>query len=193
MSIAAIPNWNSSGVLPPINPASPASADRSPYEIAITDLVLHFNTSAERQTILAGFLDYRQALHGIGIERGFQWLNGSFLENVESTENRPPRDIDVVTFFHLPSGQTQRSLVQQYRALFVPRETKNSYRVDAYFVQLDAGSPEPLVSQSTYWYSMWSHRRNGEWKGYLRVDLSPTNDRAARANLVSSPGHGGQP
>ena len=35
----------------------------------------------------------------IGIGSGFQWLDGSFLENVEMTEKRDPGDLDLVTFF----------------------------------------------------------------------------------------------
>jgi len=88
--MTSIPSWTTSDVLPPINPASPASADRSPYEVSLTDLILHFNTSPERQAILTGLLDFRQALHAIGIVNGFQWLDGSFLENVEATEKRTP-------------------------------------------------------------------------------------------------------
>jgi Family of unknown function (DUF6932) len=193
MSSVAIPNWTTSGVLPPINPATPTTVDRSPYKIAITDLILHFNISFQRYTILAGFLDFRQALHNLRLVQGFQWLNGSFLEDIESTENRTPRDVDVVTFFHLPIGQTQASLLKQNPPLFDPRETKSTHHVDAYFVQLDTGCPEPLVALSTYWYSMWSHRRSGEWKGYLQVDLSSDDDQAVRANLINSLGQGGQP
>ena len=192
MTVTAIPSWTASGVLPPINPASPASIDRSPYEVSLTDLILHFNTSTERQSILTGLLDFRQELHGIGLNQGFQWLDGSFLEHVEATESRAPRDIDVVTFFHMPAGQTQASLLLPNRSLFTPLETKSRFHVDAYFVQLDAGAPEPLVAQSTYWYSMWSHRRSGHWKGYLKIDLSPTDDQTARANLVSPQVQGGQ-
>lgn len=192
MSVTAIPSWTASGVLPPINAASPTSTDRSPYSVSLTDLILHFNTSPERQAILAGLLDFRRALHDIGLGQGFQWLDGSFLEDVESTENRAPRDIDVVTFFHLPAGQTQASLLAQNRPLFDHRETKTQYHVDAYFVQLDGGAPEPLIARAIYWYSLWSHRRSGDWKGYLRVDLAPNDDQAARANLVSPQGAGGQ-
>ncbi len=191
--MTSIPSWTTAGVLPPINPASPASADRSPYEVSLTDLILHFNTSPERQTILTGFLDFRQALHAIGLIQGFQWLDGSFLEQVEATEKRAPRDIDVVTFYSMPVGQTQASLLLQNRPLFTPQETKVRFHVDAYFVQLDAGAPEPLVSSAVYWYSMWSHRRSGDWKGYLRIDLSPNDDQAARANAISPQTQGGQP
>ncbi len=190
MRVTAIPSWTASGVLPPINPASPAATDRSPYGVSLTDLILRFNTSPERQSILTGLLNFRNALHGVGLAHGFQWLNGSFLEHIEATEARAPRDIDVVTFFHMPSGQTQASLLQLNRSLFVPQETKSQFHVDAYFVQLDGGAPELLVSNAVYWYSMWSHRRSGDWKGYIHIDLSPSDDQAARANLISTQGQG---
>lgn len=112
---------------------------------------------------------------------------------VSVDENRAPRDIDVVTFFYMPAGQTQASLLLPNRSLFTPLETKSRFHVDAYFVQLDGGAPEPLVSSTTYWYSLWSHRRSGDWKGYLRIDLSPKDDQAARANLISLQGQGGPP
>jgi hypothetical protein len=98
---AAIPDWLPTGVLPPINPVSPTTVDRSPYRVTLTDLVLRFNTSSERREILTGLLSFRKALHGLGLNSGFQWLDGSFLEDIVTTDSRPPRDIDVVTFYHL--------------------------------------------------------------------------------------------
>ena len=66
MSTVAIPSWTASGVVPPINPASSASTDRSPYAVSLTDLILHFSTSTDRHAILTGFLDFRAALHSMG-------------------------------------------------------------------------------------------------------------------------------
>jgi len=31
---------------------------------------------------------------------------------------------------------------------------------------------------------MWSHRRNGLWKGFVQVDISPTEDEMAKALLT---------
>jgi hypothetical protein len=67
------------------------------------DLVTRFATTPERQAIIAGLLAYRHALHATGLVRGFQWLDGSFAEHVEVIEQRPPNDIDVVTFYGLRS------------------------------------------------------------------------------------------
>lgn len=193
MSPVAIPNWNLQGVLPPINPMSPTSVDRSPYSVTLTDLVLHFGSSAPRHSILSGLLAFRSALHSSGLTQGFQWVDGSFLENIEMIENRDPADVDVVTFFHLPAGQSQQGLFNAHPRLFNRTDTKADHHVDAFFVQLNGGVPEPLVGQSTYWYSLWSHRRNGQWKGYLQIDLSPTDDAIAETNLSKMMNKGGQP
>jgi hypothetical protein len=192
MNIVAIPDWNTQGVLPPFNPTMPTHAERSPYPVSLTDLVLRFGTSPDRLNILEGFLGFRSALHAVGLVRGFQWINGSFLENIETSERHSPRDIDIVTFYHVPEGQTQESLLQTSPRLFRPEHTKQDYCVDAYFEQLNGGLPEVLVSHSAYWYSIWSHRRNGQWKGYLQIDLSSNDDEVAKANLKNLTSQGRQ-
>ena len=181
---APIPNWSSRGVLPPINSATPTLLDRSPYRVSLIDFVLRFGNTDPRRRIVAGFLDFRSALHGIGVDSGFQWVDGSFLEDIERVENRPPRDLDLVTFFRLPEGQTQQTLWDAYPHIFNNAYCKENFCVDAYFKILDVRSLESLVAQSAYWYSVWSHRRNGDWKGYLQLDLSNTDDETARANIA---------
>jgi hypothetical protein len=193
MTSVAIPSWTAGGVLPPTNPASATSTHRSPYKVNLTDLVLHFNTSKTRGAILVGFLDFRAALHAVGLTDGFQWLDGSFLEDIETTEDRAPKDLDLVTFYHLPPGQTQQSLFAANPQLFTRDQTKHTYLMDAFFVQLDSGAPEALVGESAYWYSLWSHRRDERWKGFLQIDLAPDEDKVARANLASGTTGGGQP
>ena len=178
-----IPGWTAQGVLPPIDAEAPTSSNRSPYRVSLVNFALHFGTTELRRTIVAGLLDFRGALHAIGLVDGFQWIDGSFLENIEAVEERDPHDIDLVTFFCSPDGENQESLLRASPRLFDRRATREDYQVDAYFVQLNTTVPEALVAQSTYWNSLWSHRRNGQWKGYLRVDLAPGDDQAARANL----------
>ncbi len=82
---------------------------------------MRFSTSSARCKILEGLLDYRQAMHRIGLVSGFQWLDGSFLEDVETIEKREPRDIDVVTFFHTPNPL---SITDAEALLFDPATTK---------------------------------------------------------------------
>jgi hypothetical protein len=66
----------------------------------MSEVVLRYGVTAERAAILTGLLDYRAALRNVGIMDGFQWLDGSFVEDVEAIRSRPPSDIDVVTFAH---------------------------------------------------------------------------------------------
>lgn len=177
-----IPDWNAFGVLPPAHGGN-TPAGRSPYTVALTDVVLHYGTSAERCAILDGFLRYRTALHTAGLTKGFQWVNGSFVENVEEQEGRSPNDIDVVTFYHLPVGTDQATLAAAHPDAFIfdkagKQRLKTSHRVDAFMESLGR-APEKLVERSWYWYSMWAHRRNDQWKGYLQVDLDPAWDKDA--------------
>ena len=192
-----IPAWNAQGVLPPIGSPDPTSRVRSPYTVPRPAFVRRFGMSVERRAILDGLLQYRAALHAIGLDSGFQWLDGSFLEHVEALEDRAPNDIDVVTFFNLPLGETEASIAQQAPHLLAPtrrehQEIKAQFHVDAYPVGLHLSS-DNIVRQSAYWYSMWSHRRNFAWKGFVQVSLAPAEDAAARAVLASSGAAGVQP
>ena len=179
----AIPAWTAQGVLPPIGVESPTSGSRSPYRVSLLDFVVRFGNTAARRTLLRGLLEYRAALHALDLVGGFQWLDGSFLEDIETVERREPRDIDLVTFFRSPEGRSQTSLEEASAELFDPQAVGRRYGVHAFFVQLNGVDPELVVEQCTYWNSLWSHRRNGQWKGYLQVDLAPAGDREAMANL----------
>lgn len=109
-----LPEWNSQGFLPPILPGEKGhSLSRSPYAIGCMELVSCFGTNAQRRSILQGFLDYRKQLHELGLVQGMQWLDGSFVENIEALESRAPNDIDVVTFANIPVGESQKSLVSR--------------------------------------------------------------------------------
>lgn len=193
MTRDTILDWNTQGVLSPIAPGDPVdNNNRSPYKVSLNDIVLRFNTSPERLNLLNGLLSFRMGLHNAGIVRGFQWLDGSFLECIESLECRAPEDIDVVTFYYLPEEHTQISFRDIYPTLFRNDYNVKNYHIDAYFINLGSDVPkEDLVSASAYWYSMWSHRRNALWKGYLQVDLSPTDDHIARDAIDTMMGGSG--
>ena len=181
--LGPIPNWDPSGVLPPFLD-SPVSGDgRSPYRVRLTDLVLRFGDTTARRALLNGLLDYRAALHAAGLQDGFQWVDGSFVEDTIQHEQREPNDIDVVTFFRPPEESTQDQLAQANPSLFRPGAIKRQYAVDAYTVALDTGDQIYLVRMTAYWNNLWSHDRNRHWKGYLEIDLSDDEDAAARAIL----------
>jgi hypothetical protein len=189
-----IPAWNNSGLLPPIRQNKLGhDSDRSPYMVELYQVVERFASSPDRIAILQGLFEYREALHSLGLEQGFQWLDGSFMEQVETLESRPPKDIDIVTFFKLPHGMDQNTLAAKHGNLFTPEETKAKYKVDAYPCILGEPTAGRHVKQIAYWYSMWSHRRNGIWKGFLQVDLAPHGDPAACKALELAQQEGGQP
>ena len=125
---------------------------------------------------MRGFLDYRGALHRAGITSGFQWINGSFVEDIETLEGRAPNDIDVLTFCAMPGDA-------DYRSLFDSAITSRKFLVDAYFLPLNVSLTPPRVRAISYWYSMWAHRRDGRWKGFLEIDLNPVSDAGVRTEL----------
>ena len=175
-----IPDWNIQGLLPPIKPGeSGDSPKRSPYEIDIITLIDYFSTSKERCIILEGFLNYRFALYDTGIMEGFQWLNGSFIQDIETLEYRSPNDIDVVTFLVIPNKFDEDRL----KKLFVPQYTQKEFFVDAYPFQLNQKYDSSAIKIISYWYSMWSHTKNGIWKGFLQVALDNLQDEKAKELL----------
>jgi hypothetical protein len=177
-----IPKWNARGALPPIDLTNPISLYRSPYPVSMLELVVRLGTTHARRTILQGFLAYRAELHKAGLNTGFQWLDGSFTENLETTEQRAPNDIDVVSFLEGSARLSDAAIAAN--DIFDRGRAKAHYLVDGYFVELDELPPSEIVSWSAYWYSMWSHRRNQDWKGFLQVDLSPADDSRALRRLT---------
>jgi hypothetical protein len=172
-----IPSWTNAGVLPPIRPQQPGhSPDRSPYRVPLSEVIDHFSSSPKRISILKGLLEYRAALHRLGIISGFQWLDGSFIEDVETQETRSPNDVDVVTYFSMPIGETQATLFAIAGDLFKNSYVKETYLVDAYTHVLGEPTAAHHIREISYWYSMWSHRRNGLWKGFIQVELDPQED-----------------
>ena len=165
-----IPDWDASGFLPPFLDFSASEGGRSPYHVGLIDVVLRLGDTVDRRALLTGLLDYRAALHAAGVREGFQWVNGSFVEDTTQHAQREPGDIDLVTFLQLPGGRTQAQLAQANPSLFDPRTNRLQYGVDTYAVILDAGDLPYLVRRSAYWNGLWSHDRNRQWKGYLEID-----------------------
>jgi hypothetical protein len=175
-------------ILPPHlgDPREPAHL--SPYVCTVEELCDRFATSAPRKNILEGFLNLRGDMSALGIQ-GFQWLDGSFLEDIESQEGRSPNDIDVVSFISAPHIPIDLfAIIGPRPELWKPAQTKAKYSVDHYFVPLGS-DPSLLIDTAKYWYGLFSHRRaDGAWKGMATVDLvHPANDAAARMLLASRP------
>jgi len=166
------------------DPTSPSQV--SPYPCTTLDLCQKLGTSPERRAILGKFLDFRDRLRFEGLLQGFQWLDGSFLENIEVKESRPPKDLDVVTFFWGYDDPFQRNLGAVFPEFANPTLAKASFSLDHYPV--DAGfSPAFTVESTRYWSQLFSHNRLGVWKGMLKIDLNtPADDVAARHELSTT-------
>lgn len=186
-----IPHFNGSGVLPPFVGAEPgqAPAMMSPYVTDIVEVVERFGFSNERRAILRGFLAYRRALRDIGLVDGFQWLDGSFVEDIEMSERqRAPGDIDVVTFVRRPAAYRLPPDWMEFNNLNAGllrnrARVKDTFSCDAFLVDLDVRA-DLLVDSTRYWFGLFSHQRSTyQWKGMLRVPLTADSDDDAVARL----------
>jgi hypothetical protein len=145
-------------------------------------VIRRFATSEERCEILQGLLEFRSDLQKIGIVDGYQWLDGSFVEDVETTRSRPPKDIDLVTLANRPIDDMNEfgQLVRDNLTLFRPQLTSQKYKVDAYFIDLKKPS-RLLVEDTAYFFGLFSRQRvTSLWKGMLRVDLGSDDEEARR-------------
>lgn len=148
------------------------------------ELCESFGSTPQRKTILLGFLDFRAEYHALGIT-GFQWVAGSFVEDIEAIDRRPPNDIDVATFIATPDTTAAvEKVVLDNPHLFNKGEAKERFRVDQ--VHLPLRSPaSKLVTAVNYWYALYTHRRGRVWKGILRVELDgKADDLEARRFLA---------
>jgi len=180
-----IPSFDHNLVIPPHlgNPAM--SSYISPYNCSTLELCQTFATSPKRIDILKGLLAFRSKLTTYGLVNGFQWLDGSFLEDVETREQRPPNDLDLVTIYWGYNLPFQLTLAQNLPEFADSDLSKTTFLLDHY--PFDAGkSPEFAVSYSSYWIQLFSHNRDSVWKGMLQIDLNtPTEDSQALQYLNS--------
>ncbi|MDR3109921.1 MAG: hypothetical protein LBU65_09600 [Planctomycetaceae bacterium] len=176
----SIPDWDEFGVLPAYDIVEgPASVKRSPYVVSLIDVVRRFAISPERIKILDEFLKFRKRLTDKGLVNGFQWVNGSFIEDVERLRQRPPKDLDVVTFLELPDAESQQTFDKYYQ------EVVGSDRIiDARIVPLPPTITLDIITEFLYWSGMWSHCRDSKrWKGFLQIGLNPKEDIDARLDI----------
>jgi len=121
----------------------------------------------------------------LGIVTGFQWLGGSFLQDIEREDGRSPRDLDVVTFFGGLTVAEQQDAVKAFPELVYFKLSKRNFLLDHYLVDY-CYDPNVTVEQTRYWIQLFTHTRSGVWKGMLRVSLnSPNEDKVALDYLNS--------
>jgi len=181
-----IPTTTLSGVLPPFLGESPASrAMVSPYRSSTRDFVSRYCSSPVRAELLSGLLGYRRALLAAGIVDGFQWIDGSFIENVEELRGRPPADIDVVTFARRPRDSVMDDawgawVSSHFDACLNTEGIKDRYHCHTFFIDLDK-CPDVLVRDTSYWYGLFSHQRETAlWKGMVELPLSSDDEEGVK-------------
>lgn len=169
-------------LLPPFLGASPTSSLAvSPYQTTLAEFCQRYSHTAPRKAILHGLLDLRQVFISNNLF-GFQWIAGSFVDDIENLAGRAPNDVDVVTFYTPPSGPARLSVAPIVAGTEHPH-CKAAFKVDHYTIPLD-GQPPAIVDGARFWYALFSHTRLSEWKGLVRLSLdSSAGDAAARAIL----------
>lgn len=179
------------GLIPPYY-GKATSWNRSPYTISLMEFAKSFSmgypefNATKRIEILKGFLEYRSILHNTGIIQGYQWINGSFVTNKELIKHEAPNDIDVVSVFILPVGDTQESFGNKHPHVFDNKSIKNRLHVDAFYICLEPVNLDldSLIEQVNYWNSLWSHQRESLlWKGYIKLSLAPDEDSLVNDEL----------
>ena len=119
---------------------------------------------------------------------GYQWLDGSFVEDIETASKRHPNDIDIVTFASSPPDLADRKIwLRMNEGLLDPRRTKEDFLCDAYFIDF-RNRPELLVDDTRYWFGLFSHQRESSlWKGMLKVPM--LSDDVAAEVLLDAMAH----
>lgn len=78
-----IPPFNHNNVLPPYYGVNPGNLDeQSPYKCTIMEFCQRFAISNKRKKILRGFIQFRLKCNAMGITERFQWIDGSFIEDI---------------------------------------------------------------------------------------------------------------
>ncbi|MDR6487015.1 hypothetical protein J2799_001500 [Chryseobacterium vietnamense] len=166
-----IPDFDHNHVLPPHLGDPRIRLNVSPYECTTLELCEKFSTSIVRIDLLKKFIEFRSRMRDVGLNYGFQWIDGSFLENIEKSESRDPKDIDVVTFFGNLTIPEQHAVNAAFPEFFSPSLAKMRYKVDHYPVHYDY-DPGFTVESARYWIQLFTHKRNGVWKGILKIPLN---------------------
>jgi hypothetical protein len=176
-------------MLPPTIGDDPTTADRSPYFVTMLDFVRTFATSGERKALLRNLIAYRDLIAADDYQSGIQFLDGSFVENVEATRGRAPKDIDIFSMLHAPQKYlADMSLWQSHGFPFWSSEIadlkKNQERfsLDTYALLIEEAPLGVMLQQVMYWNSLFSHQRETfAWKGFVAVSFDRAQDAEALA------------
>jgi len=184
-----VPAFTLEGILPPFTGDPTDGTAMSSFEVTVPEFVASFALTRERVQILEGLFEFRHRIHELGITRGLQWIDDSFVERNDAI--RAPRDVDVVTFFFRPPGLEERpawaAAIDAHPEIFEHGRVKADLRCDAYWVDLSVPAPLFHVDQTRYWFGLFSHRRASlQWKGMLQLPLGSITEDNEAANLLRS-------
>jgi Family of unknown function (DUF6932) len=106
-------------------------------------------------------------------------------------ESRPPNDIDVFSFLERPARYRANSSLwtstgfgEWQREIANASGNKTRFGVDTYAIAVDQHGALQLIMATTYWYSLFAHKKlTYDWKGFLRVALNAADDAAALSLL----------
>jgi hypothetical protein len=189
-----IPPFDVRDLLPPFIGINATTQERSPYLVTMSEFAGAMGTTAERRQLLRNLIAYRAMLAQAGYVSGVQFVDGSFVENVEVAENRPPRDIDIFSIVNMqPSYRGDLQIWGPSEFPFWRNEVANHalnkqrFALDTYALLFEELQPMGLIQGVIYWYGLFSHQRGTlAWKGFVALVLDPAGDQAALAALGSA-------
>lgn len=184
------------GLLPPFLGDPGARADRSPYWVAMPEFVAVLGITPQRKQLLRNLIAYRALLAAEGYTGGVQFIDGSFVENIEQTKSRAPSDIDVYSILNIPqkyiidNSAWNSSGIYFWKNEIIHRsKNKERFNLDTFAVIFEdlAREPKYLISDIIYWYGLFSHQRDTfAWKGFVGLPLDPAGDKVALSALESA-------
>lgn len=181
-----IPIFDHNGVIPPFlgNPAH-GSNQISPYLTTSLELCQRFAISSQRIDILRKFLAFRTEMRRFGIS-GFQYLDGSFMEDIENSSlNRPPNDLDLLTFFRPVTPIQEANILANFTDFVDRTNCKLNYSLDHMLINL-GGDPISLVEFTRYYIQLFTHNRSNIWKGMLKLEVGIANEDDDANNFLMS-------
>jgi hypothetical protein len=161
----------------------------------MVELVASLGTTPWRCNLLFGLLNYRKLLTKLGYADGVQFIDGSFVENVELREARDPGDIDVFSFLVRPlqfrndlALWATNGFADWTKEIADRNRNKVRFLLDTYAIAIDQSTPLSLIDDTIYWYSLFAHKKiTHDWKGFVRIPLNPADDVTAKAALLNGP------
>jgi hypothetical protein len=157
----------------------------------MTEFVARLGTTPGRKQLCRNLISYRKLLAGDGYTEGFQFIDGSFVEDVERTRGKEPSDLDVFSFLSAPLKYQQdfsawnAAGLPFWRTEIADRDrNKARFGLDTYALLLQETNLPTLIQQIIYWYGLFSHQRETfAWKGFVAIPLDPSGDDAALGSL----------